>query len=90
MQLQQILKYEKKALRTVSCPHVWNLNDIDKFLENNGLPKQTPEEIENLNDLISIIVIKSVIKRGKHQLRQFHLWNEIVKELILILDFSKD
>ena len=39
-----------------------NLEDMDKFLERHNLPKLNHEEIENLNRLITIMEIKTVIK----------------------------
>ena len=39
-----------------------NVEEMDKFLERHNLPKLNQEEIENLNRLITIMEIKTVIK----------------------------
>ena len=39
-----------------------NLEELDKFLEKHNFPKLNQEEIENLSQLITSVVIETVIR----------------------------
>ena len=53
----------KKLLWRSVCQEIWNLCEIDKFLEKYDLPKLNEEEAENLNRPITADEIEAVIKK---------------------------
>ena len=50
-----------------------NLEEMDKFLEKNNLPKLNQEEIENLNRQIRSTEIETVIKKLQQTKAQYQM-----------------
>ena len=52
-------KNHKRILQTIICQQIRQPNEMDTFLEAYNLPRLNPEEIENLNRLITSNKIQS-------------------------------
>ena len=51
-----------------------NLEDMDKFLEMHKLPRQKPEEIENINRPLTNTEIETVIKKSSNKQKPRTRW----------------
>ena len=61
-QILQKYKNHKRILSSIICQYIWNLEEMDNFLETYSLPKLNQEEIDQLNRPITGNEIEYVIK----------------------------
>ena len=57
MEIQKIRNYDKQQYSN----EMYNLEEMDKFLERDDLPRLTKEEIENMNRPVTSTEIETVI-----------------------------